>query len=105
MIMFVVIKQSLFDQELSDTECVQVPGLVCLVVELKHKNFQDSPPCQVFSPGAGSAPTTVYQILGSLGSAPPPPLRSGDLQLCSSSYSSRYLSQTSHSPGWSRLYK
>ena len=102
MIMFVVIKQSLVDQELSDTECVQVscPAcLVCLVVvvvvELKHKNFQDSPPCQVFSPGAGSAPTTVYQILGSLGSAPPPPLRSGDLQLCSSSYSSRYLSQTS----------
>ena len=66
MIKFVVIKQSVLDQELSDTDCVQVPCLVVVVVvvvELKHKNFQDSPPCQVFSPGAGSAPTTVYQFL------------------------------------------
>ena len=60
MAMFVVIKQSVFDQELSDTRFVQVAALA-VVVELKDKNYQDSPPCQVFSPGAGSAPTTVYQ--------------------------------------------
>ena len=60
MAMFVVIKQSVFDQELSDTRFVQVAALA-VVVELKDKNYQDSPPCQVFSPGAGPAPTTVYQ--------------------------------------------
>ena len=37
MIMFVVIKQSVFDQELSDTESVQVAGQAWL----KHKNYQD----------------------------------------------------------------
>ena len=62
MIMFVVIKQSLFDQELSDTECVQVAAWHwCWTGAQTQKLPRLQSPCQVFSPGAGSAPTTVYQ--------------------------------------------
>ena len=39
MIMFVVIKQSLFDQKLSDTKSVQVPCLVVLVELLIKKKM------------------------------------------------------------------
>ena len=60
--MFVVIKQSLFDQELSDTECVQVAAWHwCWTGAQTQKLPRLQSPCQVFSPGAGSAPTTVYQ--------------------------------------------
>ena len=85
--MFVVIKQSLFDQELSDTECVQALGLVVKVSTKTTKTLL----LAKFSLLELALHQQLF-IRRFLGTAPPPPLGEGDLQLCSSSYSSRYTS-------------